>query len=190
VTNLATAVVVDGVEYAAGTAHGTMPAAVVDKIRNPSAWVGGVAPTLSAIPEGKARLDGADLSSATAAKAALGLQVSLFNGHIVPTGTAPTAAAQAAAGTAATATIAGRDTAGAITLTAGSASVASGNQVVVTFNKAFAVAPIVVLAPVTAALGALHPYVAAASTTTFTVGLASAPTVDTAYVINYVVIGK
>lgn len=189
-TNLATAVVVDGVEYAAGTAHGTMPAAVVDRIRNPNAWVGGTAPALSVIPEGKARLDGADLSSATKAKAALGLEVSLFNGHVVPTGTAPTAAAQASAGTSATATIAGRDTAGAITLTAGSASVATGNQVIVTFNKAFAVAPVVVLTPVTAALGALHPYVSAASTTAFTVGLASAPTVDLVYVLNYVVIGK
>lgn len=189
-TNLATAVVVDGVEYAAGTAHGSMPAAVVDRIRNPAAWVGGTPPALSVIPEGKARLDGADLSSATKAKAALGLEVSLFNGHIVPTGTAPTAAAQASAGTGATATVAGRDTAGAVTLTSGSASVATGNQVIVTFNKPFAVAPVVHLTPVTAALGALHPYVAATSTTTFTIGLASAPSTGTAYIFNYVVIGK
>lgn len=167
-----------------------MPAAHVDLIRNPAAWVGGVAPTLSVVPEGKARIAAVDLTSATKARAALGIQVGLFDGHIVPSGTAPTVAAQAAAGTSATATVAGKDTAGAITLTAGSASTAIGNQVVVTFNKAFAVAPVVVLAPTTAALAALHPYVAAATTTTFTVGLGTAPTAATAYVINYAVIGK
>ncbi len=189
-TALATSVSIDGVTYAAGTDHGSMPAAVVDRIRNPSAWVGGTAPALSVTPDGKARLNAVDLSTATKAKAALGIQVSLLNGHIVPTGTAPTAAAQSAAGTGATATVAGRDTAGAVTLTAGSASLGTGNQVIVTFNKPFAVAPVVVLESTTAALAALHPYVAAASTTAFTIGLGTAPTASTAYVINYLAVGK
>jgi hypothetical protein len=190
VTALAYTVYVDGEQYAAGTDHTGMPAAVVDRIRNPLAWVGGTPPALSVVPDGDARITAADLSSATKAKKALGIEVSLLGGHVVPTGTAPTAAVQAAAGTSATATIAGRDTAGVITLTAGSASTATGNQVVVTFNKAYPVAPVVVLESGNAALAALHPYVAATTTTSFTVGLGSAPATGTAYAISYVVIGK
>ncbi len=189
-TALAYAVSVEGTRYAAGTDHTDIPAAHVDRIRNPAAWVGGTAPALSVIPEGDSRISAADLSSATKAKRALGIEVSLFAGHIVPTGTAPTAAAQASAGTSATAEVAGRDTAGVITLTAGSASLATGNQVIVTFNKPYAVAPVVVLGYNTAALAALHPYVAATTTTTFTVGFGTAPSASTAYAISYVVIGK
>jgi hypothetical protein len=190
VTALAFAVSVDGVQYAAGTDSASLPTGVADKIRNPNAWVGGVAPALTATPDGKVRITPSDMLSATKAKAALGIEVSLLGGHVVPTGSAPTAAAQAAAGTAATATVAGRDTAGVVTLTAGSASVAAGNQVIVTFNKAYPVAPVVMVAAGGAAGAALHPYVAASTTTTFTIALGSAPSTGTVYTISYVVIGK
>jgi hypothetical protein len=190
VTALAVSVAVDGVSYAAGTDHTAMPTGVADRIRTGANWVGGTAPALSVAQEGKNRIGLGDLGTAAKARASLGLQVSLYNGHVVPTGTAPTAVAQASAGTGATAVIAGRDTAGTVTLTSGSGSVATGNQVIVTFNKAFAVTPVVVLESTTGALAALHPYVAATSTTAFTIGLGSAPSVSTGYVLNYLVVGK
>jgi hypothetical protein len=190
VTALAYNVFVDGTLYTAGTDSGSLPTGVADKIRNPDAWVGGTAPALTVTPVGLPRINMANLSTATSARAALGIEVDTSKGHLVPTGTAPTVAAQAAAGTSPTATVAGRDTAGTITLTSGTGTPTSGNQVILTFNKAFAVAPVVVLSSTTAALAALHPYVAAASTTAFTVGFGTAAATSTAYPINYVVVGK
>lgn len=187
-TALALTVYVGGDKYDAGTDHTAMPTAVVDKIRNGGAWVGGTAPALSVVPSGKARITASDLGSATAAKAALGITVDLAKGHLVPTGTAPAAAAQAGAGTGATATVAGRDTAGVVTLTSGSASLASGAQVVLTFAQPFAVAPVPVVSGGPLAV-ALHPYISA-TTTALTISFASAPSASTAYLINYVVVGK
>jgi hypothetical protein len=189
-TALAYSVFVDGTLYVAGTDSGSMPTGVADKIRNPAAWVGGTAPALTVVPVGKSHINMTDLQSATLARAALGIEVNTAKGHLVPTGSAPTVAAQAAAGTSPSAAIAGRDTAGTITLTSGTGTPATGNQVILTFNQAFATAPIVVLTPGSAALAALHPYVAAATTTTFTVGFGVAAATSTAYPINYVVIGK
>lgn len=189
-TALAYSVIVEGTRYAAGTDHTAMPAAHVDEIRNGAAWVGGTAPALSVVPIGKAHIVASDLSTATKARAALGIAVDLRYGHLVPTGSAPTVAAQAAAGTSATAAVAGKDTAGTVTVTSGSASLAAGNQAVVTFAQAFAVAPVVVLSPASAAVAALAPYVAAATTTTFTIAFGSAPTASTAYPVTYHVIGK
>lgn len=189
-TALAYAVFVDGVFYAAGTDSGSMPTGVADKIRNGNAWVGGTAPALTVTPVGKPHINAADLSTATKARAALGIEVDTSKGHLVPTGSAPTVAAQSAAGTSPTAAVSGKDTAGTITLTTGTGTPATGNQVILTFNQAFASAPIVVIAPGSAALAALHPYVAAVSTTTFTVGFGTAGATSTAYPINYVVVGK
>lgn len=74
VVALAQSVTIEQTTYAAGTDHTELPAAVADRIRNPSAWVGGVAPALSvAAPAGKPRLDEKDLSSAVRARTALGL---------------------------------------------------------------------------------------------------------------------
>src|SRR5688572_14137489 len=73
VTALAQSVTIDATTYPAGTDHATMPAAVVDRIRNPAAWVGGTAPAVSVTRIGKSRMTAADLSSATKARAALGL---------------------------------------------------------------------------------------------------------------------
>lgn len=189
-TALAYSVIVEGTRYAAGTDHTAMPVAHVDEIRNGAAWVGGTAPALSVVPIGKSHIVAADLSSATKARAALGIAVDLRYGHIVPTGSAPTVAAQAAAGTSATAAVTGKDTAGTVTVTSGSASLAAGNQAVVTFNHAFDVAPVVVLTPGSAAVAALAPYVAAATTTTFTIAFGSAPSASTAYPVNFHAVGK
>ncbi len=189
-TALTSDVYVGGVRYAAGTDHATMPAAVVDHIRNPGAWVGGTAPALSVFQAGKARIIGTDLTTATKARAALGIQVDTSRGHLVPTGAAPTAVAQAAAGTSASVAVAGKDTAGELTLTSGSASLATGNQVVVTFNQPYAVAPVVVVSPGGPNASAQAPYVAAATTTGFTVGFGVAPAATTTYRVHYVVVGK
>lgn len=70
---LAQSVSYDGQTYPAGTDHTTMPAQVADAIRNPNAWVGGVAPALSGISFGKSKIRPADLGSAARARAALGL---------------------------------------------------------------------------------------------------------------------
>lgn len=68
---LATAVYVDGTRYEAGT---TPPANISDEIRNPAAWVGGVAPPLTGGGYiGKPRLSSSDMVSALALRTALGL---------------------------------------------------------------------------------------------------------------------
>lgn len=188
-TALAYTVYVGGVKYAAGTDHTAMPTDVVDEIRNPGAWVGGTAPAVTTVHIGKARISIADLSSATKAKAALGIEVDTSKGHLVPTGSAPTAAVQAGAGTSATATVAGRDSAGVVTVTSGSASLAAGAQAILTFAQAYAVAPVPVVSGASAVAEALQPY-ASATTTTLTIGFATAPSASTAYLVNYAVIGK
>ncbi len=70
---LAKPVTIEGTRYAAGTDHTQMPAAVVDRIRNGEAWVGGTAPALSAPPVGRADITPADLSTAAKAREVLGL---------------------------------------------------------------------------------------------------------------------
>lgn len=189
-TALATSVTVGGVTYPAGTDHTGIPAAVVDRIRNTVAWVGGTPPALSAPSVGKARLTAADLTSAAKARAALGVNVVGAGGHLVAAGTAPTAAAQAGAGASATATIAGKDGAGQLTVVAGASGTAAGAQAVVTFNVPYAAAPVVTVSPTTAAGITAGIYVSAATTTSFTVAFANAPTASATYVINYHVIGK
>jgi hypothetical protein len=78
VTALAKSVVVAGVSYAAGTDHTALPVAVVDKIRNPGAWVGGVVPALQAAPlPGEAQIGLADLRTPGRARAALGIDSSV-----------------------------------------------------------------------------------------------------------------
>lgn len=71
-TALAQTVFIDGVKFDAGTDHTAIPAAVVDRIRNPNAWVGGTAPPLSRPVIGKTRITTADLSNPTRGRAALG----------------------------------------------------------------------------------------------------------------------
>jgi hypothetical protein len=102
VTALAQSVRIGQTTYAVGTDHAAMPAAVVDAIRNPNAWVGGVAPALSApAPAGKPQIIPADLTTPEKARAALGLpefdsghRVVLASGDV--SGVKDTAAIQAA----------------------------------------------------------------------------------------------
>lgn len=187
---LAKAVIIDGTKYPAGTLDSAMPPGVADRIRSSDAWVGGTPPALTVPQIGKRRIGFSDLDSSRDARAALGIEVDLSKGHVVPTGDAPTVAAQAALGTGATAAVAGRDTAGVVTLTAGSAALAAGNQAVVTFDEPFATAPVVVLAPTTAAGATVHPYVAAVTATTFTIGFGTASGAAAVIPLNYVVIGR
>lgn len=115
------------------------------------------------------------------------------NGHITSQQTtAPTSALQAGAGTTATKTLTRcTDTAGNISITPNGASIAAGAQLIVTFNKAHATAPVVVLTASNAAAGQTTlgvGHYATSSTTTFTINFANAGTAATAYTYTYQVI--
>lgn len=115
--------------------------------------------------------------------------------RIVTATAAVTVAAGANAGTSPPAPVVGtsKDQAGTITFGSGSGSPAAGAQVVVTFSTAWAAAPkAVIVTPNNAATQQLNPYVAAASTTAFTLSTQAAPTAsqaNTVYSFSYVVIG-
>lgn len=115
------------------------------------------------------------------------------NGHITSQQTtAPTSALQAAAGSTATRTLTRcTDTAGNISITPNGSGIASGNQLIVTFNKSHATAPVVVLSPANAAAAqgtlGIGAYVTS-TTTTFTIAFANAGTAATAYNFTYQVI--
>lgn len=103
-------------------------------------------------------------------------------GHVLAPGVAgtPTAAMQTGAGTtppAAQVNAAAKDARGSVTFGTGTATTA-GNQITVTFANAYAVAPNVSISETTAATALLGPYVAAVTTTGFTVGFATAPAVS------------
>lgn len=72
-TTLATSVTVDGTVYPAGTDHTQLPAAVLDRIRNPAAWTGGTAPATGIAHFGKPEIVADDLRTPARARAALGL---------------------------------------------------------------------------------------------------------------------
>lgn len=115
------------------------------------------------------------------------------NGHITSQqSTAPTSALQTGAGTTASRTLTRcTDTAGNISITPNGSGIASGAQLIVTFNKAYATAPVVVLSPANAAAGQTTSGVGAyvtSSTTTFTINFANAGTAATAYAFTYQVI--
>lgn len=104
--------------------------------------------------------------------------------------TAPTVAAQTGAGTGASAALTrATDTAGVVTITAGTLGLNTGPQAIVTFNKAYSVAPLVVLTAVNAATGlaAVGVYVTS-STTTMTINFAAAGVASTVYSYNYHII--
>ncbi len=64
--------------YPAGTDHTVMPLAVVAAIRNPDAWVGGVAPPLSGAFDRTKRLKPTDLKTAGGLRDAIGLSSPLI----------------------------------------------------------------------------------------------------------------
>lgn len=110
------------------------------------------------------------------------------NSHLRSTQTtAPTIAADAGAGTGASASVANAtDVAGQITLTTGTLGISTGSYATVTFNKVYAVAPIVVLTPAGSTLST-SVYVTA-TTTGFSVSFAVAGGISTTYLMNYHII--
>jgi hypothetical protein len=110
-----------------------------------------------------------------------------ISGHIVTSGDAPTASALAAAGSGASVKVQGDDTAGTITVTAGSASQA-GDLAKLSFSKAFAKAPVVVITPVGSASASLQSYVDSPDTSGFSLGVTAAPEASHSYTFNYHVI--
>lgn len=119
---------------------------------------------------------------------AVGSSVLSIRGHYGSNqATAPVAVVQAGAGTGATSSVShATDTAGIINLTTGTVTLAAGAQSIVTFNVAYATAPIVVLTPNNAVTGltAVGAYVTS-TTTTFTLNFGAAGILNTAYSWNY-----
>lgn len=120
-------------------------------------------------------------------------EINPTNTHIRSTQTtAPTVVANASAGTGATASMSNAtDIAGSVTLNTGILTVALGSQLTVTFNKTYAVAPIIMLTPANinaaTAEATLGVYVTA-TTTTFDINLALAGIASTTYKWNYQII--
>lgn len=110
------------------------------------------------------------------------------NGHIVSGNTtgSTTVAANAAAGAGSSASISGNDTAGTVTITTGTGAT-SGSLATITFATSFGAAPRVVLSASDADAAALQIF-RTATTTTFVINAAAAPTDSTAYEIDYFVI--
>jgi hypothetical protein len=112
-----------------------------------------------------------------------------MRGHITATTTAPTALVNANAGTSASCTLSNAsDVAGKINLTEGSGSWASGAQCAITFNAAYAVAPICVFSASSAnaatAATTVKPYITT-SASVMTISFASADAAATSYVWSY-----
>lgn len=82
-----------------------------------------------------------------------------FQGHLQSGGAAPVMAAGAAACTSPTVTIDGTDTAGMLTVTAGTGCASSGTIATITFDNVFANAPNVSLTPATSTAASLPTYV-------------------------------
>ena len=104
---------------------------------------------------------------------------------------APVAALAAGAGTpGATVTVTGSDERGKVVIHTGSASVAIGAQVTLTFQNAYGnLAPeAVIISPNDQATALLNPY-GSATATALTIGVGTIPAVSTTYTYNYVVVG-
>jgi hypothetical protein len=113
------------------------------------------------------------------------------NGHLKSTQTtAPTATPNANAGTGATASVShATDSAGSVSLTSGSAAVASGTQLTVSFNVAYNVVPIVNLTPTNAnAAGNTIGVFVTSLVSGFSVNFTAAPITGTTYTWNYQII--
>lgn len=109
-------------------------------------------------------------------------------GHLKSTqASVPTIVADAGAGTGATASLArATDVAGEITINTGTLGVSTGSYATITFNKAYSVAPIVLLTPASGTLST-SVYVTS-TTTTFSVNFAVAGGISSTYVLNYHII--
>lgn len=112
------------------------------------------------------------------------------NGHVKSSQTtAPTAAVQAGAGGGGTCVLTNAtDTAGTVTLTAGTITLASGAECIVTFNKAYNVAPLCVMWPVNSATALAIATIGeynTSNTTTMSVNFGAAPVTTVVYAWNY-----
>jgi len=136
------------------------------------------------------RADGAvgigNTSPATNAKLAI------KDGHVqVTQTTAPTIAVSANAGTGATATLGAgsTDVSGTITLTTGSGAYSNGTNLTVTFNRAYATAPFVILTPANdMSASSTKGWYPGSTTTTFTVKNDIAASASYVYKFNYLII--
>jgi hypothetical protein len=109
--------------------------------------------------------------------------------HVVAGGSAPAASAGAAAGSSPTGiSVAGGDLGGTVNITTGTGP-STGSLVTVTFAQAFAASPRIVVTPSNSASAVLQPYIAARSTTSFTIGVATAPSASAGLGFHYTVIG-
>lgn len=112
------------------------------------------------------------------------------NGHIVSGGATPSIAALAAACSSPTVSISGTDTAGIITVTAGTACAGAGDLARITFNQSFGNPPRITITPANADSATLQSYVDVASVlaTEFVVSTATAPADSVTYRWYYQVI--
>ncbi|SRR6266498_631366 len=105
----------------------------------------------------------------------------------------PTAAAASGAGTSPPAPVVAStnyDSKGRITWGTGT-STAAGNQVTVTFSRAYAKAPVVMLTPSNTATAQLNPCVLSVGVSSFIIGLGAAPAAsqaNTVYSVDYLVV--
>ena len=96
-----------------------------------------------------------------------------FSGHLKSGGNNPTRVVGPAACTSPTVTVSGTDTAGIITVTAGTGCSSGGAIMAVTFANAFAAAPKISLTPATASAAALPAYVDYSQVTSSSFDIAS-----------------
>lgn len=115
-------------------------------------------------------------------------ETTLVNSHLKSTQTsAPTIAVGPSAGTGSLASIASAtDVAGVVSITTGTLGISTGSYATITFNKAYLVAPIVLLTPANGTIST-SVYVTS-TTTTFDVNFALAGGVSSTYLLNYHVI--
>lgn len=161
--------------------------------RTASAYSAGFASSITAISTDTVTdtTNGADLvfSTTPTGSATVSERFRITNaGHLKSTqATPPTIAVNANAGTGGSASIANAtDTAGVVTIVTGTIGISTGSYATITFNKAFTVAPIVVLTPANSTLST-SVYVTS-TTTTFDVNFAAAGGISSTYVLNYYVI--
>lgn len=100
---------------------------------------------------------------------------------------APTKTNGAGAGTSPTITVSGSDEAGQVSITLGT-SPAAGTLVTLTFQTAYAVAPVVVVSAVDTTTATVGSFYASATTTQVVIGTHGTPTSGTLK-LNYVVVG-
>ena len=161
---------------------------IINAGNNSSTNVSGTGLTVTATASGTGTSKGLDITCSGGSNR-VGLL--LTDGHLQSKQTTViTAAKLAKAGATATnpTTSGCTDIAGKITMTVQGAGLGAGDQVKVTFNKAYANAPIVMLTAGSLATVLASPYISAITTTDFTIALGSLPSIGDGEVFLYHVI--